>query len=72
MKIQKWGGYSSKFIKTLRENDINFIYHITKLSNLSSIFKLKSLYSRQKLIAKKIYFKPQTNDLSKNLFLYNQ
>ena len=44
-----WKEYKQDFVDLLLEKNINFIWHITKLSNLSSIVKYGYLFSQNEL-----------------------
>lgn len=55
------------FFKVLLENDIKYIYHITKLSNFASILQCGYLYSFKNLKELNIPFKSSSNELSNNL-----
>lgn len=65
--MMKWNQYKKDFIELLGCNNINFIYHFTKLSNLNSIFENEHLFSLKELHDRNIIFNTSSNDLSKYL-----
>ena len=65
--IKIWKEHKKDFIDLLAKHNVNFIWHITKLSNLNSILKHKHLFSLNELKNKNINFNTSSNDLSKKL-----
>lgn len=66
-RLLDWKGYRDKFIDILKQNNINAIYHLTKLSNLNSIFDKACLFSKKELEFRSVDIDYCTNDLSKDL-----
>ena len=67
-KMKKpWKECKQDFVNFLLTKNINFIWHITKLSNLSSIVKYGYLFSQNELKNRQINFNSSSNDLSKHL-----
>lgn len=61
------GGYRDSFINIFRQNNISEVYHLTKLSNLNSIFDTDHLLSKKELQQRNINVEHSTNCLSQYL-----